>query len=135
MEYKDIICYSKTMEDLRSKKTGDRYAKLRAQKTFNHECRLCPIKSIKDFKYWKIIDNEYPWDLVSKINHILVTKRHTTYQKLNNAEKKEFDSIKANYINENYQMMVEATDRAKSIPNHFHMQLILLKNLSSLKNK
>jgi len=65
-----------------------------------------------------------------KINHILVTKRHTTYQKLNNAEKKEFDSIKANYINENYQMMVEATDRAKSIPNHFHMQLILLKNLA-----
>ena len=102
---------------------------MRARKEghLDHGCRLCQIKPIKKFKYWKIIDNKYPWDLIAKTNHILVTKRHTTNVKLNSLEKKELESLKANYINKNYGIMMEATDRKKSIPSHAHIHLIVLK--------
>ena len=116
------------MEDLRTKKTHEKYMKVRAQKTFNHTCRLCKIKPIKDFKYWKIIDNEYPWDLIAKTNHMLVPKRHVVYEELNIIEKKELDLIKSNYVNKKYEIIAEATNRKKSIPSHFHVHLLVLRN-------
>lgn len=120
-------------QDFRTKKTYDRYMKKVANGLLNHGCRLCQIEPIKDFKYWKILDNEYPWDLVAKINHILIPKRHVIYSKLNNAEKKEFDKIKLDYIEKKYIMMVEVTDRQKSIPSHFHVHLLVLKKKLPIK--
>jgi hypothetical protein len=114
-------------QDLRTKKTFEKYKKARAEGILNHGCRLCQIKPIKEFKHWIIIDNEYPWDLIAKTNHMIVPKRHVTYNKLNQAEKKEFDLIKATYV-EKYELIVEATHRQKSIPDHFHVHLIILKD-------
>ncbi|MDR3519486.1 MAG: hypothetical protein P4L63_01185 [Candidatus Pacebacteria bacterium] len=120
-------------QDLRTKKTYDKYMRMRANGLLDHGCRLCQIKPIKKFKYWKIINNEYPWDLIAKINHILVSKRHTTYEKLNQAERKEFDFIKASYLEKNYGHMVETTNKRKSIPDHFHIHLLVLKNKFNIK--
>ena len=114
-------------QDLRSRKTFNKYVKARAEGILDHGCRLCQIKPIKEFSYWKIIENEYPWDLIAKVNHLILPIRHVIYEKLNKAEKEEFDLIKSTYL-EKYEMIVEATHRKKSIPDHFHQHLLILKD-------
>jgi len=120
-------------QDLRTKKTYDKYLRMQAKGLLDHGCRLCQIKPIKKFKYWQIINNEYPWDLIAKTNHIILPKRHVVYAKLNKAEKKEFDFIKAGYIEKNYGHIMETTDKRKSIPGHFHLHLLVLKDKIKVK--
>jgi diadenosine tetraphosphate (Ap4A) HIT family hydrolase len=93
-----------------------------------HGCRLCQMKAIKEYKHWKILENEYPWDLIAKINHMIVPKRHVKYERLNQAEKKEFDLIKKNYLEKKYTLLIEVADKDKSIPSHFHIHLIIIKD-------
>lgn len=119
--------------DFRTQKTYDRYMYERTKGLLDHGCRLCQIKPIKEFKYWKIINNEYPWDLIAKTNHILVSKRHAIYEKLNRAEKNEFDLIKKKYLEKKYSHLIEVSTKQKSIPNHFHMHLINLKRIISIR--
>ena len=116
------------MQDFRTKKTYDKYMKKIAEGHLDHGCRLCQIKPIKKYKYWTIMDNEYPWDLIAKTNHMIVPKRHVAYEKLNIAEQKEFDLIKKNYLEKKYTLFIEAATREKSIPGHFHIHLIILKD-------
>lgn len=94
-----------------------------------NECGLCKATSIKEFKYWRIIDNRFPWDLIAQIGHIIIPKRHVVYDKLTMAEKKEFDLIKSKYIEKRYEVIAEATNRKKSIPGHFHKHLLVLKDI------
>jgi len=113
---------------LRTKKTYLKYIELQKKGLLLNGCRLCKKpKSIKEFKYWRITHNSFPWDLVSRTNYLLIPKRHTVYSKLNSKEKKEFDLIKATYVGEHYEIMLEVTDKMKSIPSHFHVHLINLK--------
>jgi hypothetical protein len=114
-------------QDLRTRKTYNKYVKARVKGILDNGCRLCKIKPVKEFKYWKIIDNEYPWDLVAKIDHLILPKRHVVYEKLNKTEKKELNLIKETYL-EKYEIIAEATHRKKSIPDHFHQHLIILKD-------
>ncbi len=116
------------MQDFRTKKTYDEYMKKIAAGLFAHGCPLCQRKSIKNFKYWKILNNDYPWDLIAKTNHMLVSKRHVTYEKLNQAEKKEYDQIKKNYLEKKYTLLIEVATKEKSIPGHFHVHLIIIKD-------
>lgn len=93
-------------------------------------CTLCQrtkTKPVKQFRHWKIIDNWFPWDRISKTHHMIIPKRHASYKKLNRQEKQELDKIKLGYVNETYGIMAEATHRIKSIPDHYHLHLIILK--------
>jgi hypothetical protein len=112
----------------RTKNTYDSYAKYIAEGNLGNGCNLCSAASVKEFEHWKILNNLFPWDNISKINHIIVPKRHVLYEELNEAEKKEFDSIKLGYIETEYEIIAEATNRKKSIPTHFHKHLLVLKD-------
>lgn len=115
---------------LRTKKSQEKYSKFIANGFLGEECNLCSekkAKSLKKFKHWRIINNRFPHDRISKINHILIPKRHTLYEKLNKREKEEFEKIKLNYIEEKYDVLLEATKKRKSIPEHHHIHLIILK--------
>ncbi|MEK7081170.1 MAG: hypothetical protein AAB902_02170 [Patescibacteria group bacterium] len=113
----------------RTKKTEQKYKKFIAEGFLADECNLCnKTKLIKEFKHWKIVNNEFPWDRIAKINHMIIPKRHIIYEELNKTEKKEFESIKSAYIEKEYELIAEVTERKKSIPDHFHIHLIILKN-------
>jgi len=112
----------------RTKKTEEKYKKFMAKGFLAKGCNLCrKVKSIKEFRYWRIVDNEFPWDRIAKINHMIIPKRHIIYEELNKAEKKEFESIKSAYIEEKYELIAEVANKKKSIPDHFHIHLIILK--------
>lgn len=89
-------------------------------------CEKAPL--VKEFTYWKIVDNIFPWDYIAKIQHMAVPKRHVVYEELSDEEKKEYDEIKVGYIEREYDIMAEATNKMKTIPSHFHMHLIVMKD-------
>lgn len=94
------------------------------------ECNLCSknkTKTIKKFKHWRIIKSKFPYDKIAKINHILIPQKHKIYKNLNQKEKQEMDLIKQKYIEKRYDLITEATNKRKSIPNHFHIHLLVLK--------
>ena len=114
--------------DLRTKKTRRKYLKLISEGFLVNGCSLCKeTKSIKEFKHWRILNNRFPWDRIAKTHHMIIPKRHTIYEELNEIEKKEFEIIKVGYIEEKYELIAEAMNKKKSIPKHLHIHLIILK--------
>ena len=97
---------------------------LEAQKP-SDPCALCAKGALKDFAFWKVTDNSFPYDKIAKTHHMLVPRRHVSEKELSREELEELRSIKDSYINEGYDWIIEATRRSKSIPDHFHLHLIV----------
>lgn len=114
------------MVTLRTNKTEARYQEFLKQKR-DDGCYLCKAPTIREFRFWKIVRNEYPYDKIATVNHILATKRHCDESRLAIVEKEELLQLKKTVINECYDAVIESTHKKKSIPNHFHAQLIEFK--------
>lgn len=92
----------------------------------SHGCYLCRANPVKDYRYWKIIDNEFPYDEVATVSHMLVPKKHVKEDKLNLEEFNELEKIKPK-IHEAYDLIIENTHKLKSIPEHYHLHLLEMK--------
>lgn len=112
---------------LRRKETYDKYMELIASGALAKRCGICNEKLIKDFKYWKIVDNRFPWNRIAEVHHMIIPKRHITYEKLNKAEKEEYQKIRSKYLDKQYDLIAEATLKKKSIKGHLHLHLIILR--------
>ena len=117
----------KIVRAIRTQKTIDRYLKFIKNESFKYACGICREKSVKEFKYWRIVKARFPLDKIARINHIIMPKRHVPTKKLTNQEKKEFESIKTNYIRKKYDTLLEAVPKAQSIPSHHHIHLLVWK--------
>lgn len=115
------------MKTLRLKKTEDKYIKHRKNNK-NIDCPICPRNPLNEFKHWKIIKNNFPYDRIAKKHTMLTTKRHTTEKDLNQKELSELKLIKDEFMrNSDYNYIMEATNHTKSLPGHFHLHLIVLR--------
>lgn len=76
------------MARLRTQEGEEKYQKLIAAGYLNGGCKLCEAPSIKDFVYWKIIRNDFPYDLIAQIHDMIVPKRHVKESDLSKEEKK-----------------------------------------------
>ena|SRR3990167_5877670 len=90
-------------------------------------CPMCKEQVLKSFNFWKIVDNDFPYDVIAGIHHMLVPIRHVTEDKLTQEELTELRALKKDYINENYDYIIEPAHRNKSVPHHFHLHLIIPK--------
>jgi hypothetical protein len=111
----------------RTKETHELYEEHKKDGHLERGCPLCATEAIEQFKYWKIITNKFPYDRVSEVHHMMVPNRHVTEYELTEEEKAELLEIKHAYINDTYIFMLEAMQRHKSIPAHFHLHLIIPK--------
>ncbi len=116
------------MADLRTRKTAAKYRKFIASRTVGNGCDLCKSPHIKSFKHWKIIKDDFPWDRIAKVHHMIIPKKHVTEEKLTEVERKELLVIKVQYISPIYEVIAEATNRKKSVLDHFHLHLIIPKD-------
>lgn len=116
------------MADLRTRKMAQIYKKVLEGRPLGGPCALCKAPALKSFRYWKIIQNEFPWDRIAKVNHLIVPKRHLQEEGLHEKERRELLLIKSTFIGEIYEFIGEATIKKKSIPNHFHLHLIIIKD-------
>lgn len=90
-------------------------------------CVLCEKVSVKEFTYWKITENQFPYDLIAKTHHMLMPLRHVAESGFSEEELKEFALIKGELMEGEYDWLIESTVRNKSIPSHFHLHLIVAK--------
>jgi hypothetical protein len=122
------FCYSQLMAILRSEEVTRKYREHLAEKVCKGECELCLKTSIERFSLWKIVTNDFPYDKVAQTHHMLTPFRHILESQLTEAELDELQNIKKGCINTHYDYLLENTWREQSIPNHFHLHLIVTKN-------
>ena len=112
---------------LRTDETATKYEN--AQHTSTQSgCRLCEEQdTIKDFKYWRLTPNAYPYDRFFEQSHMLVSKRHTDENGLNEQEITEYKHIKHSGLSEEYDLVFENLPKQKSIPHHIHYHLVTIR--------
>ncbi len=86
-------------------------------------------KPIKEFKYWLIIENEFPYDAIAELHHMLVPKRSVAFDwdLLSREELEEYNFIRKEYLPELYELIWENLPKNRTIPEHFHVHLLRLK--------
>lgn len=113
------------IKSLRSITTEMEYQKFIKNSNYP-KCFLCRAKSIIEFKHWKIVENQYPYDDVAIISHILTTKNHKRENDFSEKERVELIKIKREFA-EKYDMTIENNQKNQSIPQHYHLHLLVIK--------
>ncbi len=113
------------MVSLRTPEIKKRYREYLKTETSADACALCEKKSIKNFKFWKLTENSFPYDRIAKTHHMLVSIRHVSGEKLNEEELEELKIIKKSLVDAEYDWIIEAAHKNQSIPDHFHLHLIV----------
>ncbi len=114
------------MSDLfRSKEITDKYSEHKRSGKMNDSCALCQAPSLREFKYWRVINNEFPYDLIASVHQMIVPNRHVTEDELMIGESEELKSIKISEELKNFDYFIEANTHKKSIPEHFHIHIIV----------
>jgi diadenosine tetraphosphate (Ap4A) HIT family hydrolase len=87
--------------------------------------RLYDAPSLSDFKYWRIIDNKYPYTVAYKTCHMLLPKRLVaTEDELTYAEIRELWRLKEDVFAGLYDQLVENMPRSRSVLDHYHIHLV-----------
>lgn len=113
------------MASLRSAEMKKKFAEYRENSKGDIECQLCIKPSLNDFTHWRIVENSFPYDLIAKEHQMIVPRRHVPESGLIKEELDEFMKIKEEFINSHFDYIIEATPKNKSIPEHFHLHLIV----------
>lgn len=116
------------MATLRTAEMKAKYKAYQADGGLAGTCVLCEKPALQTFRQWKIIDNMFPYDRVAKTHHMLVPLRHVAETKLSDEERTELLDIKRGSAMGSYEYMLEATSRILSIPQHFHLHLLVTKD-------
>ncbi len=83
----------------------------------------------REFTYWRIIENKFPYDAVFKTHHLLLSKRHfSNLSAATPAELDEIQTIKAMLAEEQaYDGILENLSSNISKPGHCHLHLFIWK--------
>ncbi len=110
---------------LRTKEGAEAYDAYRGAGCLEENgCVLCGSSIIESFEHWRIIPNRFPYDLIAKEHHMLIPNRHVVEHELTDDERRELLMLKHEGL-EKYDYFIEANDGKKSIPEHFHLHLIV----------
>lgn len=115
------------MGTLRTAELEAHYSAVRAA-TAGQPCPLCTKPAIKTYGAWKILKNDFPYDRIAKEHDMIVSTRHVAQNEITPDEWLEFDKIKNEYIHPRYEFIIESTNHMKSIPEHFHVHLLTIKD-------
>lgn len=108
-----------------SLRTSESEHKYQLDKQSGKTTPLKDVPSITDYKYWRLINNDYGSDMVYKTSHMLITKRKVgCWQHLNQDEIDELwfliDKVEKDAI---YDVIQLNPPKRRSVPDHFHIHL------------
>jgi len=113
------------MTSLRTPEGKKKYQEYLKTEDLSNSCPLCDKEPVKSFGFWKIIENNFPYDQIAKTHHMLLPVRHASEKELRTGEWEELNMIKESFLNAEYDWIIESTHENKSIPWHFHLHLII----------
>lgn len=82
---------------------------------------------LMEWKYWVLIENEFPYSAAFKTHHMLIPKRVVDDKNLSINERIEMDAI-LNDLSETYDCVLVNFRKKQSIRDHFHMHLLCYKD-------
>jgi diadenosine tetraphosphate (Ap4A) HIT family hydrolase len=86
--------------------------------------------SIRDFNYWRIIENKFPYDTIAETHHLLVPKRQVkSWLDMNIEELDELDILITHTLPQAYDMILLNFPKAQSVKDWLHFQLIVVKEV------
>lgn len=88
---------------------------------------LLDEERLREWKYWALIDNEFPYSSAFKVHHMLIPKRVVNDKNLSIEERVEMDSILRD-LSESYDCVLINFKSKQSIRHHFHMHLLVYKD-------
>lgn len=83
---------------------------------------------LKQWQYWAIIDNAFPYGSAFKTHHLLIPKRVVSQQNLSSDEKEELIEVLAE-LGQEYDCQIINFSRNQSIKSHYHIHLLVYKEL------
>jgi diadenosine tetraphosphate (Ap4A) HIT family hydrolase len=94
-------------------------------------CNRLKTAPIREFEYFAIIENKFPYDAVAEVHHMLVPKRHgATRDRCTGDEAQEMWAIGRELDEEGfYDSKVENFAVAQSQPSHYHLHLVRWKRV------
>ena len=116
------------MKNFRSPKTQKEYDQYKLNNPGGYGCFICEKLAIHTFSKWKIVENSFPYDGIASVHHMLLPLRHVDEKDLNTDELKELAEIKDSVCDKNYELMVLPTRNHRSVPEHFHLHLLVCKD-------
>lgn len=116
------------MAELRTKKSQEIYANYRKNGGLSGDCKLCLAEPVREFAHWKIIRNAFPYDKIANQHDMVITKRCVQEGKITTEEWAEFKDIKEELMQSNYDFIMEPTYAKKTIPGHFHLHLVVIRD-------
>ena len=83
---------------------------------------------LKQYRHWKVINNEYPYDYIAAVHHLLIPKRAVEDPLLLKQEElDEFFLIRRLMVRD-YDLFMENAPRRSSLKDWYHVHLIKLKD-------
>ena len=84
------------------------------------------VASLQTFEHWRIVNNDFPYDVGYKRCHMLVIKRAGVgaWHELNQAELAELNNLKRNHLYDEYDQIIENCPSRRSVPHLFHLHLV-----------
>jgi len=95
------------------------------------ECFMCDSEGyevVQEFQNWLLIENNYPYDAIATVHHLLVPKRHVAdINELTGFEIQERDWLYAKFEKDRqYDFILKNFTIGQSQPQHAHYHLITL---------
>jgi hypothetical protein len=120
--------------DFRTQKTSEKYQKFLKKRSVGDACRFCEETLPEGkyfFRYWKVLHNNFPYDLIAEKHDILVPIRHfETEDEMTSEEREELTNIKTQILPqwEEYHSAMENFVTARTM-DHYHIHLLKFKEL------
>lgn len=116
------------MGELRTPETDEKY-RLAVSNGLNDRCFFCDKSRqtiIKEFAYFTLVKNDYPYDKIAEVSDMLYPNRHVKESGYTTEEINELNEIKINYLHKaDYNYLLEGITKS-SIPEHAHYHAIKL---------
>lgn len=84
--------------------------------------------AIFTFKFWRLIENKYPYTLTFKTHHMLLPNREfATLKQATKEELDDYDHI-LDALSADYDCMIVNFPSKQSVKNHYHIHLLVYKD-------
>lgn len=86
---------------------------------------LKDIPSIQEWPHWRLVENDYPGDMLYKIHHMLVAKEKVAERfDLSKPAQKELELILEYFVYPKYSCVIENCPKYRTVPEVYHLHLV-----------